>query len=399
MQFRFRQKLFQRRKFEIMNCLMCLGIAFAVLLCSSEAKSVTRCKFPGHPQNGHLSGDWINRLEDTILRVQCFAGYELKGAGQAVCKNGQWSATLGTCEAVKCQAVKKSPLSVADPPSCFTGPSSYGTLCRLSCPRGYDDNAALYCDKDGQWEGRNVMCKDHQRPNLECPPNRVTVVQSDPGKSTAKVRLPTPSYSDNSEELGGKLTFNATVDGKLVSVNQDVELRISNYAQDYRVVVYVVADEAGNKRRCTFFYRVEDKEPPKINYCPSNFTVTMGKDHHTIRVTWEEARATDNSGDPRVFCNRPNGAFFPEGTHLVKYVVSDRTGNKATCDFYITVKKPCIDRTDLPIASINPHIVLPDPSNACSFVAADLNKCDDAISPYVPNVFWKQICRKTCKVC
>ena len=65
----------------------------------------------------------------------------------------------------------------------------------------------------------------------------------------------------------------------------------------------------------------------------------MRENDHAIRVTWEEARATDNSGYLRVFCNRPNGAYFPEGTHLVKYVFSDRTGNEATCDFYITVKR------------------------------------------------------------
>ena len=60
---------------------------------------------------------------------------------------------------------------------------------------------------------------------------------------------------------------------------------------------------------------------------------------------------------------------------------------------------PCIDHPDFPVTSMNPGIVLPDPTNACSYPASDLTKCDDAVSPFVPNLVWKQICRKTCKAC
>jgi hypothetical protein len=62
------------------------------------AKSNTRCEFPGHPRNGHLTGDWINRLDGTILGLTCDPGYLLKGVLEIVCKNGKWSEKLGRCE-------------------------------------------------------------------------------------------------------------------------------------------------------------------------------------------------------------------------------------------------------------------------------------------------------------
>jgi hypothetical protein len=61
---------------------------------------------------------------------------------------------------VKCQPPKQSSLSIAYPPSCFTAPSPYGTLCRLYCPPGYvGGGGALYCEIDGQWDGHNIVCK------------------------------------------------------------------------------------------------------------------------------------------------------------------------------------------------------------------------------------------------
>ena len=59
------------------------------------------CKFPGHQKNGRLNGDWANRQEGSSLRLVCDEGYELKGTIEIVCKNGKWTATLGTCEGLK----------------------------------------------------------------------------------------------------------------------------------------------------------------------------------------------------------------------------------------------------------------------------------------------------------
>ncbi|CAB3993198.1 Hypothetical predicted protein [Paramuricea clavata] len=358
-----------------MNWVLCFGVVFAVVFGSSEGSQI-RCKFPGHPKNGYLRGDWINRSEGETLRVECYEGFKLKGPSEAVCKNGEWTTALGKCEVVMCQPPKTGRLSISDPPSCLTGSSPYGTLCRMSCPPGYPDQAGLFCSKDGQWEGRDVVCKDRQPPDLKCPSkDQVITHQSDPGKATAKVSFPTPSYTDNSEAHGGKLSFSATLDGKPVSVKKEHELSITPRRFDYHEVKYIVTDEAGNEAKCYFLYRIQDKEAPKITSCPSNIALTTKKGENMIRVSWKEPTVTDNSGkDVSVFCDRVNYSQFPVGTHLVRYHVSDRSNNKAFCEFHITVKLPCIDHPDFPITSVNPGIVLPDPANACSYPASDLTK-------------------------
>ena len=100
---------------------------------------------------------------------------------------------------------------------------------------------------------------DDRPPDLKCPSKRVIIVQSDPGKATTKVVLPTPVYSDNSQSHGGKLSFIATLDGKPVSLKQEHSLSITHYGWQYHSVKYIVTDETGNKARCSFYYRVLGK--------------------------------------------------------------------------------------------------------------------------------------------
>ena len=59
-----------------------------------------RCRFPGHPNNGHIACASPNLLDGEKCRVVCDRGHYVSGEKEAVCKNGQWTATLGSCEGV-----------------------------------------------------------------------------------------------------------------------------------------------------------------------------------------------------------------------------------------------------------------------------------------------------------
>jgi hypothetical protein len=98
---------------------------------------------------------------------------------------------------------------------------------------------------------------------VNCPSgkNHVTILESDPGKASTKIYLPTPSYSDDSEAHGGKLNFSATLDGRRVSVKKEHELSISGW-KDHEVK-YMVTDESEKTTMCYFYYRVLGK----INHC------------------------------------------------------------------------------------------------------------------------------------
>ena len=89
----------------------------------------------------------------------------------------------------------------------------------------------------------------------------MTILESDPGKASTKIYLPTPSYSDDSEAHGGKLNFSATLDGRRVSVKKEHELSISGW-KDHEVK-YMVTDESEKTTMCYFYYRVLGK----INHC------------------------------------------------------------------------------------------------------------------------------------
>lgn len=91
---------------------------------------------------------------------------------------------------------------------------------------------------------------------MKCPA-RAAKLEADPGKATTKLRLPTPVVFDNSQAFGGKLTISATLNGKPVSLEQELELGITYSASDYHQVKYVVKDEAGNEAKCWVFYRIE----------------------------------------------------------------------------------------------------------------------------------------------
>ncbi|XP_028408503.1 sushi, von Willebrand factor type A, EGF and pentraxin domain-containing protein 1-like [Dendronephthya gigantea] len=259
---------------------------------------MVRCNFPGHPKNGNLDGDWVNRLEGTSLRLVCDEGYELKGVGEVVCKNGKWSATLGTCEELA--------------------------------------------------------------------------------------------------QHGGRLDFSVTLNGKPITVPKELKLGITRFPI---VVKYLVRDEAGYHAECRLNYRVVDKEPPKFEYCPDDIVKTTSS--NDARVIWKEPRATDNSGDVRVFCDRPNGAVFYEGSSSVTCTAIDNQGNKAeSCVFKVIIKLRCIDHSNFPIAQLLPGVTIPDPSSPCSVFAANPQKCNEVVAQGLPDDFvWKKICKKTCKAC
>ena len=99
---------------------------------------------------------------------------------------------------------------------------------------------------------------DYQPPVFEgCAqdPRKLFIVETDPGKATAKVRLHVFRYSDNSQAYDGKLSFSAYLGGKPVSLEEELELDGGRA----HYVRYIVRDEAGNEGVCQMIYRVEGR--------------------------------------------------------------------------------------------------------------------------------------------
>ena len=80
-----------------------------------------------------------------------------------------------------------------------------------------------------------------------------------------------------------------------------------------------------------------DTEKPKFLTCPTDITKTSKTER--IRVSWEVPTFKDNYDPyPKITTTRSSGDYFYYGKTKVVYTVSDGSGNKATCQFYVDVK-------------------------------------------------------------
>ena len=77
-----------------------------------------------------------------------------------------------------------------------------------------------------------------------------------------------------------------------------------------------------------------------FTYCPSDITIDDATTNE-IRVNWQKATATDNSGvAPVVYSKEQSGQYFDvPGSYEVLYTATDESGNTATCSFLITLKR------------------------------------------------------------
>ena len=90
-----------------------------------------------------------------------------------------------------------------------------------------------------------------------------------------------------------------------------------------------------------------DQENPKIQRCPTNITQETDPGKPTAAVEWEEPLATDNSGDAvNVVCNHVSGAQFNIGHTEVVCQAVDSSGNKAECQFNVTINGMLILKND-----------------------------------------------------
>ena len=85
------------------------------------------------------------------------------------------------------------------------------------------------------------------------------------------------------------------------------------------------------------FIDLADKENPMIE-CPTNQTVDTDLGLPTAVVKWDEPKATDNSGEAvNVSCTPTAGSNFTIGQHEVVCAAVDKSGNKGSCAFNVTI--------------------------------------------------------------
>ncbi len=165
-----------------------------------------------------------------------------------------------------------------------------------------------------------VTVIDTQAPTISCAP--AVTVNNDPGQCTAVVALVSPITADN------------------CSVASVVNNAPAAFPVGTTTVTWTVTDGSGNTSTCAQSVTVIDNELPTIscaadivvNTVPGNcgrivnYATPTYVDNCLVAVMVQ----SDNSG-------LTSGSWFPVGTTVQEYTMTDQAGNSVSCSFNITV--------------------------------------------------------------
>jgi len=119
-------------------------------------------------------------------------------------------------------------------------------------------------------------------------------------------------------------------------------------------VTCTATDASGNSANCGFTVTVVDTTPPTIT-CPADITLEGTCPAGTVAI-FNVTAADLVDPQPGVTYSIPSGSMFPLGTTLVTCTAVDFSGNKANCNFAVTV----VDTTPPQLTlSVTPTILWP----------------------------------------
>ncbi|MCB9224919.1 MAG: HYR domain-containing protein, partial [Crocinitomicaceae bacterium] len=195
-----------------------------------------------------------------------------------------------------------------------------------------------------------ITVDDTENPTITCPAN--ITVGNNPGLCGATVTYVAPVGNDNCPGSVTSLTA-GQVSGTV-------------FALGTTTVTYQVVDASSNTASCSFNVTVNDTENPTIN-CPANITVSNDPGVCGATVTYTAPTGNDNCpGATTVMtAGQASGTLFPIGTTTVTYLVTDGSGNTASCSFTVTVND-----TEAPTITCPADITTNNIFNVCGATVA-----------------------------
>ncbi|KAG1658998.1 Sushi, von Willebrand factor type A, EGF and pentraxin domain-containing protein 1 [Nymphon striatum] len=269
----------------------------------------------------------------TVCKFKCSAGFIILGTKSRMCgPGGLWSGYEPECQIVTCPVLKKLRNGRITPPSCIIDRTDFSGTCFFQCFRGFSLIGPKYmiCNKRGLWEGTSAntkvtpYCKDIEKPRIQCQP--AIMVKSELGSDFAWVEWTAPSVWDNSG-------FAPKIESNPYYQKNKAKFKIGKHK-----ITYKVTDASLLTSVCDVHITVLDREPPRVIFCPNDFTVNTTELEEPI--FWKEPIFEDNSkSNLKIHASYRPGERFQVGKWLIYYLATDKSGNDATCEFNVIVSK------------------------------------------------------------
>ncbi|MEM6345238.1 MAG: HYR domain-containing protein [Bacteroidota bacterium] len=247
------------------------------------------------------------------------------------------SAPMGTCDAV----VTYAAVTATDGcPGIGAVVQTAGLASGSTFPVGVTTNTFEVTDAAGNTStcSFDVTVEDNEDPVITCPAD-ITVFANG-GQCTALVNYTGASATDNCGIPTVNLISGLGSGGSFpVGVNTET---------------YQAVDASGNTATCSFTITVVDNQDPTIT-CPAD--IVMGNDPGVCGATVTFADPTFNDNCPGSIltqtAGQASGTVFPIGTTTNTFVITDPSGNTATCSFDVTVND-----TEAPVISCPANITV-----------------------------------------
>ena len=189
-------------------------------------------------------------------------------------------------------------------------------------PVGTTTNTFVVTDASGNTANCSftVTVNDTENPTITC--NAPIVVSNDAGQCGAVVEYVISSDDNCPGEVVTQTAGLAS--GSLFPVGTTTN-------------TFVVTDASGNTATCSFTVRVNDTENPTIA-CNAPIAVNNDAGQCGAVVNYS-VTSTDNCSGQVITqtAGQASGSLFPVGTTTNTFVVTDASGNTATCSFTVTV--------------------------------------------------------------
>jgi uncharacterized repeat protein (TIGR01451 family) len=170
-----------------------------------------------------------------------------------------------------------------------------------------------------------LIVADQTPPAIDCPDN--IVANTDAGLCSATVNPGTATATDNCDSSP-----------TIVGTRSDSQPLNAPYPHGTTTITWRATDDAGNYSECAQAVTVEDHENPTIS-CPADIAVNNDPGECGAAVTYTTPVGQDNCPGAQTTqtAGLPSGSQFPVGTTTNTFVVTDASGNTATCSFTVTV--------------------------------------------------------------